>query len=88
MSQRPVALVTGGGTGIGAAVTRRLVDDGYAVVIAGRRRDRLDAVAEELGEAVSVVQLDVTDAPSVASRASVRSNGSTSSSTTRAVPSA
>ena len=65
MSQRPVALVTGGGTGIGAAVTRRLVDDGYAVVIAGRRRDRLDAVAEELGEAVSVVQLDVTDAPSV-----------------------
>ena len=66
MSQRPVALVTGGGTGIGAAVTRRLVDDGYAVVIAGRRRDRLDAVAGELGEAVSVVQLDVTDAPSVA----------------------
>lgn len=66
MSQRPVALVTGGGTGIGAAVTRRLVDDGYAVVIAGRRRDRLDAVAEELGEAVSVVQLDVTDGPSVA----------------------
>jgi NADP-dependent 3-hydroxy acid dehydrogenase YdfG len=66
VSQRPVALVTGGGTGIGAAVTRGLVDDGYAVVIAGRRRDRLDAVAEELGEAVSVVQLDVTDASSVA----------------------
>ena len=67
MSQRPVALVTGGGTGIGAAVTRRLVADGYAVLVAGRRRDRLESVASELGEAVSVLQLDVTDARGVAS---------------------
>jgi NADP-dependent 3-hydroxy acid dehydrogenase YdfG len=67
VSQRPVALVTGGGTGIGAAVTRRLVADGYAVLVAGRRRDRLESVASELGEAVSVLQLDVTDARGVAS---------------------
>ncbi|MEO6018892.1 MAG: SDR family NAD(P)-dependent oxidoreductase [Knoellia sp.] len=67
MSQKPVAFVTGGGTGIGAAVARRLVQDGYAVVIGGRRRDRLASVAAELGESVSVVQLDVTDAASVAS---------------------
>ncbi|KRE44079.1 SDR family NAD(P)-dependent oxidoreductase [Knoellia sp. Soil729] len=66
MSQRPVALVTGGGTGIGAAITRRLVEDGYAVVIAGRRRDPLESLAAELGESVSVLQLDVTDAQGVA----------------------
>lgn len=66
MSQTPVALVTGGGTGIGAAITRRLVADGYAVIVAGRRRDRLDAVVTELGNSVTALQLDVTDAASVA----------------------
>lgn len=66
MSQTPVALVTGGGTGIGAAVARRLVADGFAVVVAGRRRDRLDAMAAELGHSVTALQLDITDAGSVA----------------------
>ncbi len=36
-----VAIVTGGGSGIGRAVTHGLVDDGYGVLIAGRREDRL-----------------------------------------------
>jgi NAD(P)-dependent dehydrogenase (short-subunit alcohol dehydrogenase family) len=44
-----VALVTGGGTGIGAAVARRLAADGYAVAVTGRRREPLEALAEELG---------------------------------------
>jgi len=46
---RPVALVTGGGTGIGAAVGRRLAASGYEVVLSGRRRELLDAVADEIG---------------------------------------
>ena len=43
------ALVTGGGTGIGAAVARRLAADGYQVVVAGRRMEPLEAVAGEIG---------------------------------------
>ena len=44
-----VALVTGGGTGIGAAVARRLAADGYAVVVTGRRPEPIEAVAHEIG---------------------------------------
>ena len=66
MSQIPVALVTGGGTGIGAAIARRLVQDGYAVVVAGRRRSPLEALAAELGNSVTALELDVTDPVGVA----------------------
>jgi NADP-dependent 3-hydroxy acid dehydrogenase YdfG len=67
-TSRPLALVTGGGTGIGAAIARRLARDGFEVVVAGRRRDRLDAVVAEIeaaeGEARGLV-MDVTDPESV-----------------------
>ena len=43
-----VALVTGGGTGIGAAIARRLADDGYGVAVTGRRQGPIDEIAEEL----------------------------------------
>ena len=45
----PAALVTGGGTGIGAAVARRLAADGYGVAVAGRRLEPLAQVADEIG---------------------------------------
>jgi NAD(P)-dependent dehydrogenase (short-subunit alcohol dehydrogenase family) len=44
-----VALVTGGGTGIGAAVTRRLAAGGYAVAVTGRRQGPIEEVARETG---------------------------------------
>jgi NAD(P)-dependent dehydrogenase (short-subunit alcohol dehydrogenase family) len=43
-----VALVTGGGTGIGAATARRLAADGYAVAVTGRRPGPIEAVAAEI----------------------------------------
>uniref|UniRef100_UPI0024584DD8 SDR family oxidoreductase n=1 Tax=Nocardia brasiliensis TaxID=37326 RepID=UPI0024584DD8 len=60
-----VALVTGGGTGIGAATARRLVAEGAAVVLAGRRREPLAAVAAELGDAALVVAGDAADTADV-----------------------
>ncbi len=47
-----VALITGGGTGIGAAAARRFSAEGASLVITGRRRQPLEAVAEDTGALV------------------------------------
>ena len=57
-----VALVTGAGSGIGKGAALALAKDGYAVVLAGRRKEMLDAVAAEvktLGGRALVVPTDV-----------------------------
>lgn len=46
----PVAVVTGGSSGIGAALARRLTDRGWLCVLVARGGERLAAVAEELGQ--------------------------------------
>jgi meso-butanediol dehydrogenase / (S,S)-butanediol dehydrogenase / diacetyl reductase len=51
MSTKPVVLITGGGSGIGAAAARRLAAE-WQVVICGRRREPLEAVAAETGAAI------------------------------------
>jgi NAD(P)-dependent dehydrogenase (short-subunit alcohol dehydrogenase family) len=58
-----VALVTGGGRGIGANIARSLAGDGWSVVVAARSRDQVDAVAAEIGG--RAVELDVTSQESV-----------------------
>ncbi|MCP9319135.1 SDR family NAD(P)-dependent oxidoreductase [Acetobacter persici] len=61
----PVALVTGATAGFGTAITRQLVKDGYRVIATGRRLERLQALAQELGDAVLPWQLDVSDKAAV-----------------------
>ena len=53
------ALVTGGSSGIGAAICRRLAADGWTVAVAGRSAERASAIADEIG-GVAVVG-DVAD---------------------------
>ena len=60
-----VAVVTGAGSGIGEAVTRSLLDAGWGVALAGRRADRLDAVAGGHPGTLTV-STDVADPASVA----------------------
>ncbi len=60
----PTAVVTGASSGIGAASARALAHDGFHVVCAARRKDRIEALADEIGGRAAVC--DVTDAASVA----------------------
>lgn len=56
-----VALVTGGGTGIGRATAGQIVAAGGQVAICGRRRELLEAAAEDLGEDCLAVPCDVRE---------------------------
>ncbi len=62
------ALVTGGGTGIGAAIALAIAREGGDIWIAGRRRDHLDAIAHEAtsyGIVARVIELDLADTDAV-----------------------
>ena len=63
----PIAIVTGAGSGIGKATSLTLLKAGYAVVLAGRRADRLQQVAEEsaAGSRALTVETDVANPDAV-----------------------
>ncbi|MFP6795656.1 MAG: SDR family oxidoreductase [Pseudomonadales bacterium] len=67
MTMGKVAIITGAGTGIGKYTALALLDEGYSVVLAGRRAEMLEAVVDEsgVGEKVIAVPTDVGDPQAV-----------------------
>ncbi|MGW0756481.1 SDR family NAD(P)-dependent oxidoreductase [Streptomyces sp. NPDC002814] len=63
-----IAVITGASSGIGAATARQLAAAGYRVVLTARRKDRIEALAEEInqsGHSATAYALDVTDREAV-----------------------
>src|SRR5436305_1703833 len=61
-STRRAALVTGGSSGIGLAISRMLRDEGFELTLVSRRPERVEAAAAELGaEAVAADMADAGD---------------------------
>lgn len=54
------ALVTGAGTGIGAAIAKRLAGDGYGIIAVGRRRGPLQTLQDELTTPVEIITADLS----------------------------
>jgi NAD(P)-dependent dehydrogenase (short-subunit alcohol dehydrogenase family) len=65
MAAQKIALVTGAGSGVGKAAALALAKDGFAVVLAGRRADKLHEVAKELDGENLVVPTDVREPASI-----------------------
>lgn len=65
-SDAPVAVVTGGGSGIGRATALRLAAGGHRVTLAGQREAPLGETARLIGDHAMVATCDVSDAASVA----------------------
>jgi NAD(P)-dependent dehydrogenase (short-subunit alcohol dehydrogenase family) len=65
MPAKKIALVTGAGSGVGRAAALALAQAGYAVVLAGRRAENLQAVAKEAAGETLVVPTDVREAAAI-----------------------
>jgi short-subunit dehydrogenase len=68
ISARPVALVTGASSGIGAELAREAAKDGHDLVLVARRREPMEALATELaatGAEIAIIPADLgkTEAP-------------------------
>jgi NADP-dependent 3-hydroxy acid dehydrogenase YdfG len=66
MSDARTVFVTGASSGFGAAIARRFASSGARLVLAARRVERLEALAQELTVPAHVLPLDVTDRAAVA----------------------
>ncbi|MBQ0131956.1 MAG: SDR family NAD(P)-dependent oxidoreductase, partial [Comamonas sp.] len=61
-----IVFITGASAGFGAAMARSFVQAGHHVIASARRKDKLNALAAELGERLLPVELDVNDQAAVA----------------------
>jgi NAD(P)-dependent dehydrogenase (short-subunit alcohol dehydrogenase family) len=60
-----VAVITGGSSGIGLATAKRFASEGARVFITGRRLPELERARDEIGDAATVVQTDVSSLPAL-----------------------
>lgn len=65
MNQDKIALVTGGSSGIGLAIARKMVEGGMRVIVTGRRKDALDEAVAALGERATGIVADVASVASL-----------------------
>jgi NADP-dependent 3-hydroxy acid dehydrogenase YdfG len=65
-----VAVITGASSGIGGATAHALAADGHRVALLARRIDRIQAVAEDLGNRAIAIKADMTDRDSLVAAAS------------------
>ncbi|WP_194724838.1 SDR family NAD(P)-dependent oxidoreductase [Noviherbaspirillum malthae] len=61
-----IVLVTGASSGFGEEIARKFVQNGHKVIATGRRKERLENLAAELGAALLPVEMDVRDKASIA----------------------
>jgi NAD(P)-dependent dehydrogenase (short-subunit alcohol dehydrogenase family) len=63
--RKKIAIVTGGGSGLGFAIAQKFVRNGIETVIAGRNKEKLDSAKQELGEFCHAIPCDVSDLSSI-----------------------
>lgn len=65
MSTKKIAIVTGGGSGLGFAIAQKFTENGITTIIAGRDREKLNKAKEALGDLCYAMPCDVSDLKSV-----------------------
>lgn len=63
--RKKIAIVTGGGSGLGFAIAQKFVQNGIETIIAGRNREKLEAAKQQLGELCHAIPCDVSNLGSI-----------------------